>query len=440
MREASVGRFEPERAGAERLRDLRRGLGPDEAVLGRVARTDRNRSDVVRLAPQLHLRPDRLHGGRDDGILLRLQHVGDRLRQLGRLPVQQVQLGARLFDLRLEVFHRPLLLRLKHAQLLELRVELLALLDLLFARGLLLLALGFDLAAVTPEQSFDPRRARPRHVEVGDARQQVAQALRLGKHHQHGGWLRVDGSRQLAQLRTLRDDPLREKCLTPLGGRDLLVKVGDFRFDLRDLGANVGLLSRVLLQGLLDLLLRGHRVGQVASQLRADLVDQHFLLVGSHVGADRTGAKHQHCKPERDQESLHDSRCFRRLTSDDPEPSPSPVAKTIAAAKAATVTLTPGANCVNEECPAEIAAIVSPNTTRPATAPDRAPVIAPSTTNGPRTIQRGAPTSCMIVTSSRREWIAARMLLMVTVTATNPSSVRNAMPAIATPSKTAWIR
>ena len=66
--------------------------------------------------------------------------------------------------------------------------------------------------------------------------------------------------------------------------------------------------------------------------------------------------------------------------------------------------------------------------------------MAPSTTNGPRTIQRGAPTSCMIVTSSRREWIAALMLLMVTVTATKPSSARKAKPATAMPKSTAWMR
>jgi hypothetical protein len=32
--------------------------------------------------PALHLRPDRLHGRRDDRVLLLLQHVGDLLRQL----------------------------------------------------------------------------------------------------------------------------------------------------------------------------------------------------------------------------------------------------------------------------------------------------------------------------------------------------------------------
>jgi len=106
---------------------------------------------------------------------------------------------------------------------------------------------------------------------------------------------------------------------------------------------------------LLDLLLRRQRVGQVAAELRTDLVDQRLLLVGRElVGAHRRRAcaQEQNRKAEHDQKSFHDSRCLRRLTSDDPEPRPSPVAKTIAAARAATVTVTPGANCVNEADPA----------------------------------------------------------------------------------------
>src|SRR6202171_1337575 len=440
MREAAVRRLEPERARPEWLRDLRRRLWPDESVLGRMSGADRYHADVVRLAPQLHLRPDRLHGRGDDGVLLRLKHVGDCLRQLCRLPVEQIQLTSRLFDLLLEIGDGALLLRLQCSQLLELRGELFAQLDLLLTCGLLLLALGFDLDEVASQGGLDLRRARAGHVEVGDTGQQVAQALRLGQDHKHRRRLRVDGSRQLAQLRALGGDPLREKRLTPLGGLDLRVQVGDLRLDLCDLAPNVLLLSGVFLKGLLDLFLGGHRVGEVASELSADLVDQRLLLVGRGVRANRTRAKHQQGKAKGDQESLHDSRCFRRLTSDDPEPRPSPAAKTIAAAQAATITLTPGANWVNDAEPPAIATTVKPKTMSPATAPDRAPVMAPSMTNGPRTIQRGAPTSCMIVTSSRREWIAARMLLTVTVTATNPSSARNAMPAMATPSRTAWIR
>src|ERR1700687_4903496 len=96
MREAAVRRLEPERARPEWLRDLRRRLGPDESVLGRMSGADRYHTDVVRLAPQLHLRPDRLHGRGDDGVLLRLQHVGDGLRQLWRLPAEQIQVTSRV--------------------------------------------------------------------------------------------------------------------------------------------------------------------------------------------------------------------------------------------------------------------------------------------------------------------------------------------------------
>ena len=46
----------------------------------------------------------------------------------------------------------------------------------------------------------------------------------------------------------------------------------------------------------------------------------------------------------------------------------------------------------------------------------------------------------MIEISSRREWIAALMLFIVTATATNPSMPMNANPAMATPSSTAWMR
>ena len=108
--------------------------------------------------------------------------------------------------------------------------------------------------------------------------------------------------------------------------------------------------------------------------------------------------------------------------------------------KVEALNVTPGAKRANVSAPAEMPAIVRPNVARPAAAPARAPVIAPSTTNGPRTIQRGAPTSCMIVTSSRREWMAALTLLMVTVTATNASTARKARPPTAMPKITAWIR
>ena len=45
--------------------------------------------------------------------------------------------------------------------------------------------------------------------------------------------------------------------------------------------------------------------------------------------------------------------------SEDPEPRPTPVMKTMAAASAATVMVTPGANWVNELEPAAMAAAVN---------------------------------------------------------------------------------
>ena len=117
VRIAAVRRFEPVGARPKGLRDLGLGLGPDEAVFGRVAAARRNLAHVVRLHPQLQLRPDRLHGGRDDRVLLLLQHLGDRLRQLRGLIVQAHQLSSRFVDLRLQLIQRRLLLRLQGLQL-----------------------------------------------------------------------------------------------------------------------------------------------------------------------------------------------------------------------------------------------------------------------------------------------------------------------------------
>ncbi len=82
-----------------------------------MAGAGRDLADVVRLRPQLDLSPDRLHSRGDDGILLLLQHIRDLLRQLGRLPAQQIQLRLCLIDLHLQVRHRLLLLCLQCLQL-----------------------------------------------------------------------------------------------------------------------------------------------------------------------------------------------------------------------------------------------------------------------------------------------------------------------------------
>ena len=58
---------------------------------------------------------------------------------------------------------------------------------------------------------------------------------------------------------------------------DLHVEVVDLLLRVGDLALHVVLLVRVFDERLLELLLRGHRVGQVAAQLRANLVDDGFL-------------------------------------------------------------------------------------------------------------------------------------------------------------------
>src|SRR5438874_3515863 len=287
--------------------------------------------------------------------------------------------------------------------------------------------------------------ARSGDVHGRDAGEQVAEAMRLGEHQQHRARRLVDASRELPDLGAFGIDSLREDRLTPLGGRDLVIEVSDLRLDVADLALDHLLLSRVALERLAQLLLRGKRVGQVAAQLGPNLLDERKLLL--RVGRGAVGrrallvsAKNEEGERDREDQALHDSMCLRRLNSDEPEPRPKPVPTTMAAASAATATVTPGANWVKDSDPAAMPDIASPNVTSPATTPASVPVIAPSMTNGPRTIHRGAPTSCMIVISSRRAWMAALMLFIVTDTATNPSNPTNAKPATAIPNSTAWIR
>ena len=102
----------------------------------------RDLADVVRLRPQLDLRPDRLHRCSDNRVLLLLQHVGHRLRQLRRLGPEHRDLPTGLVDLRLELAHRLLLLCVQLAQLGQLGGELVPQGDLLVAIRLLLRALG----------------------------------------------------------------------------------------------------------------------------------------------------------------------------------------------------------------------------------------------------------------------------------------------------------
>src|SRR5438309_1672496 len=445
VRIAAIGRFEPIGAGPEWLGDLSLRLGPDEAELGRVAAAGWNLAHIVRLDPQLQLRPDRLHGRGDDRVLLLLQHLRDLLRQLRRLCVQARQLYSRLGDLHLQLRQRGFLLRLKALQLRQIRAELVPQLDLLGTRSLFLLALQPQCCEITLQGILDLRGTRSRDVQIRDAGQQVAQALRFGEHNQRRLRRRINRASQLAELRALGLDAPGKDRLAPFCVRDLHVEIGDLRLGRADLALEHALLGSVVLQGLLQLLLSGQCVSQIASELGADLVDDRLLL--RRVGRTSlcccrktVGAEHEKRKHESDQPPSHVSMCLRRLISDEPEPRPRPTRRTIAAASAATVTVTPGANRMKAPAAAVIPANVRPNVMRPATKPAVAPVIAPSTTNGPRTIQRGAPTSCKIVISSRRAWIAILMLFMVTVTATKASKPRNAMPATAAPNRTAWMR
>ena len=49
-----------------------------------MSRAARDLADVVRLTPELHLGPDRLHGRGDDRVLLLLQHVGPKYIRFAR--------------------------------------------------------------------------------------------------------------------------------------------------------------------------------------------------------------------------------------------------------------------------------------------------------------------------------------------------------------------
>ena len=123
-------------------------------------------------------------------------------------------------------------------------------------------------------------------MEVGDACEQIAQAPRLAEDDEHRGGRDVDRPRQLAELRALRVDPLREHRLLQLSGGDHHVKVVDLLLDVGDLSLEVPLLGDVVVERLLELLLRSHRVGKVAPETRPNLVDECFLL--RRIGRGRT--------------------------------------------------------------------------------------------------------------------------------------------------------
>ena len=100
----------------------------------------------------------------------------------------------------------------------------------------------------------------------------------LPKYQDRGG-RDVDGSGELTQLRPLCVDATTEHRLLLNRRADLRVEVRDRNLDDCDLALDILLLGGVVPEGLLQLLLRGQRVGQVASKLRAYLVDQRLLLL-----------------------------------------------------------------------------------------------------------------------------------------------------------------
>src|SRR5205814_9181185 len=160
-------------------------------------------------------------------------------------------------------------------------------------------------------------------------------------------------------------------------------------------GLRLLLLGRGLDQRLPQLLLRRERVGEVAAELGANLLDDLEALLRVGRGAVRgrgRAVRGEDEEPDRESEqpAPHASMCLRKLSRDDPEPRARPAPNTMPAAIAAMAVVTPGANCVKELEPPTIPAIARTNVTPPATAPARAPGIAPSTKNGPRTIQCGA--------------------------------------------------
>src|SRR5438552_19083841 len=217
------------------------------------------------------------------------------------------------------------------------------------------------------QAGLDIGRASARHIQVRDSSQKVAQALRLGEHHQHRPRRHVDCATQLSKLGALCLDAQREKRLMSPRARDLDVEISDLRRDLVDLPLEDLLLRGVLLQRLLQLLLGGHCVREVAPELRADLIDGRLLLlwIGRCVGGGGrpVGSEQQARQDKSDQGRSHVSICLRRLINDDPEPRPRPTRTTDAAAMAATVVVKPGANWVNVPAAAETPVNANPKVT-----------------------------------------------------------------------------
>ena len=154
-----------------------------------------------------------------------------------------------------------------------------------------------QLVQVPAQLVLDLSRARTCHIEVREARQQVAQALGFAQQHEHRGRRDVDGPGQLAQLGALAVDAIGEERLALHRSLDLDVQVGDLLLDDGDLSLDLPLLRGVVLKRLLQLLLGSERIREVAAELGAYLVDQGLLVLrvaGRAVGGHAGGACTQH--------------------------------------------------------------------------------------------------------------------------------------------------
>src|SRR5260221_932089 len=402
---------------------------------------DANRVDGPDLAP------DRRLGRRDDVLLLLLEDVGDLLSQRGRLVVDPGQLIAGRADLLGEVRLRLLLLRLEVDQLGQVGGLLVAQLDLLVARGLLLLQVGVELGEVELELALERLGPRAGGAEVVDPGQHVAQAGRLHHQEEDRARLGVDGAGEGADLRFLALDPGVHLVNVGIEPGDLALECHDLGVGLRD-GAFQHLLLGGVVAERLGHPIRGLEGGrQLGAELGADRLDDGRPgLGGRQVGrSGRRGGRRSGKQEERDQRGHgepqpHDSRYLRTLPREEREPRTGPMTSRTTPITSPACRVNPGASWAKLEAPAWTAIPQARRARTPATPPATAPVRAPSMTKGPRTIQSGAPTSCMIPISSPRERIAARRLLAGTVTAMKASSSSKARPMPATHQRTCWKR
>ena len=284
----------------------------------------------------LDLVPDRRLGGRDDALLLLLEHVRDLLRQGRGLSVQPGQLVAGGADLRGEVGLRLLLLRLQILQLGQVRGLLLAQLLRGVAGCSHLGAVVVQLGEVDAELVLERLGPGAGGAQVVDPRDHLAQALGFDHQQQHRAGLRVDGPGQGADLGFLARD-------ASIGVDDLGVQLDDLSVEVGELGLGVGdagvehlLLARVVAQRLRDLVLGLEGGRQLRAQLGPNgLDDLGPRLGGGDVGGGgrrsrgRAGSRDRQRRQQGGQQEPepHDSRCLRTLPKEETEPSNGPARK-----------------------------------------------------------------------------------------------------------------